>query len=667
MGSVWLAERNDGRFERRVAVKFLNFAVTARGGVERFEREGKILGRLTSPHIAELLDAGVTESGEPYLVIEHVEGEHIDAYCDRHAADVDTRIRLFLDVLSAVAQAHASLIVHRDIKPSNVLVRSDGRVKLLDFGIAKLLADDATPGLTTLLTADGGGALTPQYAAPEQLTGGGITTTTDVYALGVLLFVLLTGQHPTGPGPHSSADLVKSITETEAPVASHTVASAIDTAAAEKRGATPEKLRRRLRGDLDTIIAKTLKKKPEERYNSVAALGDDLRRYLQHEPIAARPDTLAYRLRKYVRRHRVGVALTTVLVLLLIGFAMIQAIQLRRITRERDRADRITNFMTGVFRVSDPNERVGSTVTAREVLDKAAKDIDTGLAKDAELQAQMMRVMGRAYLNLGLFSRAQALFERSNQLSGSFGDRRDRDTLKATHDLAWALLQEGQVAEAERLERKLLDTQRRAMGADHTDTLATMGELAFTLCQEDKCEEGVKLNQEVLEKQKRALGPDAYDTLGTVNNLAIMLSESGHPHEALAMQQDSYTRHLRVFGLENIGTINSMLNLADFQRDTGQDDAAIESFNRLLETERRVLGPDQGETAGTKYDLASVLMRKGKSEDALSLLEQAIDYLPPRIALGLEADPMFASLHGDPRFASLVARARKRAATQQPN
>src|SRR5215472_4425863 len=189
MGSVWLAERSDGRFERRVAVKFLNFAVAARGGAERFKREGRILGRLADPHIAELIDAGVTANGEPYLVLEHVEGEHIDEYCDRHALSVEARVKLFLDVLGAVAEAHAHLIVHRDIKPSNVLVRNDGQVKLLDFGIAKLLADGATPAPPTLLTADGGGALTPLFATPEQVTGGAVTTATDVYALGVLLYM----------------------------------------------------------------------------------------------------------------------------------------------------------------------------------------------------------------------------------------------------------------------------------------------------------------------------------------------------------------------------------------------------------------------------------------------------------------------------------------------
>src|SRR5215472_18593452 len=193
MSSVWLAERSDGRFQRRVAVKFLHFAVAAREGVERFRREGSILGRLTHPHIAELIDAGVAANGQPYLVLEYVPGEHFDRYCDDRKLNLEARIKLFLDVLSAVAQAHANLIVHRDLKPSNVLVRNDGRVKLLDFGIAKLLEGDGHPGETAPLTVEGARAMTPEYAAPEQSLGGTITTGTDVYALGVLLYVLLTG------------------------------------------------------------------------------------------------------------------------------------------------------------------------------------------------------------------------------------------------------------------------------------------------------------------------------------------------------------------------------------------------------------------------------------------------------------------------------------------
>jgi serine/threonine protein kinase len=323
MGNVWLAERSDGRFERQVAVKFLRHAVASGGAAERFKREGRILGQVAHPHIAELIDAGVTAKGEPYLVLEHVKGKQIDEYCDERQLDIDARIKLFLDVLGAVAHAHAHLIVHRDIKPSNVLVNNEGEVKLLDFGIAKLLADDAGPAAATQLTLEGGEGLTPQFAAPEQITRGPITTATDIHALGILLYVLLTGQHPAGPGPQSPAKLVKAILDVEPPSASDVVAAAdakIDTEGiAQRRASTAEKLRRILRGDLDTVVSKALKKKPSERYASVSAFADDLRRYLKHEAISARPDTFAYRTAKFVRRNRTAVAFTSISIALVIG------------------------------------------------------------------------------------------------------------------------------------------------------------------------------------------------------------------------------------------------------------------------------------------------------------------------------------------------------------
>ena len=667
MGTVWLAERSDGRFERRVAIKFLNFAME-RAGAERFRREGSFLARLAHPHIAQMIDAGVTPDGQPYLVLEYCDGEHVDEYCDHQALDVDARIRLFLDILAAVAHAHTNLIVHRDLKPSNVIVAPSGDVKLLDFGIAKLLADTETPAEATVVTLEAGAALTPRFAAPEQLTGGQITTATDVYALGVLLYQLLTGCHPAGTVTQSTVELVRAIVETEPPRISDAVDES-DEDAARKRSTSPEKLRRSLRGDLDLIVAKAIRKNSAERYASVSAFEEDLRRYLDHQPISARPDALSYRLRKYVRRHRVGVAVAAGLVLVLAAFSMIQAIELRRITRERDRADRIAEFMTGIFKISDPNEHAGQAVTARAVLDKAAEDIRNNLNNDPELRARMLHVMGRAYLNLGLYSRAEALFREGIQASGSVRGQNSTDTLRMTHDLAWALLQEGRVAEAESVERKLLDTQRRVLGPEHGDTLATMEELAFTVCNEGKgqCAEGIDLTRHVLEQHERTLGPDAFYTLATMNNLAIMLASDGRAQEAIDVQQESLKRHLRHFGPDNIGTVNAMLELGEFQRDAGRDDDAQATLENLLAIEKRAFAPDQGETAATEYDLASVFLRKGQTDRALASLREALNgNLAPRIAQDLPTDPLFASLRNDPRFRELTTLAQKRFPPQSP-
>jgi serine/threonine protein kinase/Tol biopolymer transport system component len=326
MGTVWLAERSDGRFERRVAVKVLNIALMGKGGEERFKREGRILGRLTHPHIAELIDAGVSPAGQPFLVLDYVEGDHIDRYCDQNKLDIRARVWLLLDVLHAVAQAHANLIVHRDLKPSNILVGTDGQAKLLDFGIAKLLEGDGPNGEAPL-TLEGGRALTPEYAAPEQLKGEPVTSATDVYASGVLLYVLLTGQHPVGAGPHTPAGLVKAILDTEPPRPSEIVVSTVtneepSVSNARRRATTPDKLARSLRGDLDTIVAKALKKNPPERYASIQAFADDLERYLRHEPIRARPDAIVYRVVKFVRRHRNSVTAALLVMLALIGTAI---------------------------------------------------------------------------------------------------------------------------------------------------------------------------------------------------------------------------------------------------------------------------------------------------------------------------------------------------------
>src|SRR5262249_5591162 len=299
--SVWLARRCDGRFEGRAAVKFLNIALVGGAGEDRFKREGSFLARLAHPHIAHLIDAGTSATGQPYLILEYVEGQQIDWYCDQKAFEVDARIQLFLEVLAAVAHAHANLIVHRDIKPSNVLVNTEGRVKLLDFGIAKLLEAETTLGEATALTREGGRALTPAYAAPEQVTGDAITTATAVYALAVLLYLLLTGKHPAESSLHSPAGLMKAIVETEAPRPS------------DVQGLS-KKRRRVLRGDLDTIVIKALKKNPAERYPSVTAFAEDLRRYLGHQTISARPDTLAYRTVRFVRRYRVPVAAAAVVI-----------------------------------------------------------------------------------------------------------------------------------------------------------------------------------------------------------------------------------------------------------------------------------------------------------------------------------------------------------------
>jgi eukaryotic-like serine/threonine-protein kinase len=457
MGSVWLAQRSDGRFERQVAVKFLNIALMGKGGEERFKREGSILGRLAHPHIAELIDAGISQAGQPYLVLEHIEGEDIDQYCDQHKLDIKARIQLFLDVLAAVAQAHANLIVHRDLKPANVLVRNDGQVKLLDFGIAKLLDGDGPAREPATLTVEGARAMTPEYAAPEQLLGGAITTGTDVYALGVLLYVLLTGQHPAGIGPHTPADLVKAIVDTEPARPSDTVVAIranIDVATnATKRATAPDKLRRLLRGDLDTIVAKALKKEPKERYFSVTAMADDLRRYLRNEPISARRDTLYYRAAKFVRRNRTAVALATLAIVAMGAGVVGTLIQARTARAQRDfalrqlvRAHATIEFNEFLLSDAAPS---GKPFTVNELLGRAENILARQHSADDTSRVELMVDIGDQYSTQDEDAKARRVLEEAYKLSRPLHESITR--AEASCSLAGALARDGELARAEAL------------------------------------------------------------------------------------------------------------------------------------------------------------------------------------------------------------------------
>lgn len=482
MGTVWLAERNDGRFERRVAVKLVHFSVVTEGGAERFRFEGRILGRIAHPNIAELIDAGVMPNGQPYLVIEYVDGEPIDEHCDQRMLDLNARIALFLQLTGAVAHAHANLIVHRDIKPSNVFVGTDGRVKLLDFGIATLLDRDGITAAPTPLTMESGVALTPLFAAPEQVSGGSITTATDVYALGLLFYLLLTGRHPVGTSQRSPAELIKAITESEPVLASEAIASAGAENAAKNRATTPEKLRRQLRGDLDTIAAKALRKDPLQRYASVTAFADDVRRYLAHQPIQARRDTLVYRAAKFVRRNRVSFsAATLALAGILAGSAA--ALYQAHLARERFRDVRDLAH-TFVFDLYDKVAVLEGSTQAREMMVRTGLKYLDDLARTAGGDLNLQREIAAAYVkigdaegfptkpNLGRISDAVASYRKAGAIYRSIAARdpaylpdlaayylRYAGLIRFTHDL-------GEARQLSRSAIRTFDRMRRQGGLD---------------------------------------------------------------------------------------------------------------------------------------------------------------------------------------------------------
>ncbi len=429
-GSVWRARRNDGRHEGEVAVKLLHMSLLGHAAAERFRREGAILARLIHPNIAGLLDAGLTPAGQPFMVLELVEGEAIDVHCDRLALDTGARLRLFLDVLSAVSHAHRHLVVHRDLKPTNVFVTAEGRVKLLDFGIAKLIDADSEADGATELTREGGRALTPEYAAPEQFLGGEVTTATDVYALGVVLFKLLGGRHPTPCGRGSPSRMLQAVVEQDPARLSrfdtrseHPSGGRPDNdAIAAKRSSTLAKLGKQLAGDLDNILAKTLRKLPAERYASVDALAEDLRRHLAHQPISVRVDAWSYRAAKFFRRHRTAALGVAVSLLTMLAGVIGTAIQARNAhqqslvaARERDQALRELTYAEAA------NEFIGNVLTEGSrrptssvgLLDQADALLEAQFADAPALRLRMQLMLATMYVELTEERKALALLDRA--------------------------------------------------------------------------------------------------------------------------------------------------------------------------------------------------------------------------------------------------------------
>jgi eukaryotic-like serine/threonine-protein kinase len=589
MSSVWLAERMDGRFERRVVVKFLNIGLVGKIGEQRFKREGRILALLTHSNIAKLIDAGVSQTSQPYLVLEYIEGHHIDLYCDHHRLDIRARIRLFLDVLAAVAQAHINLIVHRDLKPSNVLVGNDGQVKLLDFGIAKLLENEDQPSSATQLTVEGGRALTPEYAAPEQFKDEGITTATDVYALGVLLYRLLTGQHPAGTVPSTPVDLVKAIVDAEPIRLSDAVTRnkpdiEIALTNAARRSTTPEKLRRHLRGDLETIVAKALKKEPKERYASVTAFADDLRRYLRSEPISARPDSLAYRLTKFILRHRAALALT--------GFAAIATaagltgtlLQSRTARAERDfafaqlsRAESVNDLNEFLLSDAAPS---GKLFTVNDLLIRAERIVERQQNKRDPQRVEMLISLGRQYNVLDEQAKSHQLLSEAYDLSRELTDHSIR--ARASCALASVLALKGQHERAE----KLIQQGLQELGQ----------QLRFT--------------------------PDDIFCLIRGSEVA---RERDDPREAVA-RVEAAQKALKRLPFES-GLVNSQLlmDMAESYRYAGRYDEANAAFARAS-SQLTALGRDETQTAVTLLNnWGTLLVLAGRPRDGEIVLRRAID------------------------------------------
>ncbi len=667
MGAVYRGVRDDGRYVQQVAVKLLNPAFASADAKARLETERRILARLEHPAIARLLDGGSTDDGVPYLVMEFVDGEPIDTWCDQQGLDTEARLRLFVQVCRAVDHAHRNLVVHRDLKPSNILVDTDGRPRLLDFGIAKLV--DGAPGVTRT----GEVVLTPSHASPEQITGGTVTTATDVYALGVLLYDLLTGRPPYGGAGTPAAALAREIVEAPPPRPSAAVTdggSSRRLAAARARGErlTPQRLAQELSGDLDNIVLMALRKEPDRRYPTAADLADDIERSLADLPVRARRDTLGYRATKFVRRHPVAVPVSALAMLLAVGAA---GVFTWRLAQERDRAlaaearaTRVAEFTASVLRNTGADQGADRNLPVQTLLGRAAARVDVELAGDPAVATRLRTALGDALMSWGDYDAARRQLEAALATARLRGAEGERDAAEAmqllgtvAHDqselersLDWTQQAEalfrrvgtpaeqasalGDVAmslnalrrrdEAEPVFRETLRLMRQVYGgADHDDIAWILNNLAWCLHAMGRLDEAEPLYLEALAMQRR-LGAPQTTLQQTQNNLAGVYYDRGRLDAAEQLWREVLQQYEQVFGAEGHAAVargRSMVALIDIER--GHWDEAVQLMQAAVATNQSLLGEKHRWTAGTMLRLGNALLGAGRLRDAERWMQRA--------------------------------------------
>ncbi len=629
LGTVYLATREDEGFPLEVALKMVDRRFSSRRDRERLIEERRILATLTHPNIARVFDAGTAADGTPYFVLERIEGEPIDLHCDRLRLSVEKRIELFLGVCEAVAYAHRRLVIHRDIKPSNILVSAEGVPKLLDFGIAKVLDDDREG-----LTLAGERLLTPDYASPEQLAGEALTTATDLYSLGALLFVLLAGRPVFALRGLRPAEMERQVCRTTASLVSAAAGDTEPSATesenphAERvavlRGTSSGRLKRRLRGDLDTIVAQALRKEPQRRYPSVEQLAEDLRRHLAGRPIAARGDSGLYRAGRFVARHRVPVAAACLVLLALVAGLVSTVRQMRRAQIEQARTEQVASFLVGLFEAVDPNVARGAEPSAREILDRGGRDLlaerNAGLAP--EVQATLAGTIGRVYRQLGHYAEAERLLTRALDL------RRQRDgpveVARALVDLAQLHDDRGDYERAARELQLALDLESRSLPADAPDRATTLYRLASVEVGRGRADEAERRLKEALAIRRRAFGERSLPVAEVRHARAQILYRSGRLEEAEAELNAVLALRRARLGEDHPASLTVLNDLASVRFDRGDAAGALALLKRTVALREKVLGVDHPYVATALLNLATVARRGGDLPLSRRAVERAL-------------------------------------------
>ncbi len=669
MGTVYVAMRADDQYRKRVAIKLVRRGMDTEQILSRFRHERQILASLDHPNIARLLDGGTTEEGLPYFVMEHIEGQRIDEYCDARRLTTIERLKLFREVCSAIHYAHQNLIVHRDVKPSNILVTPDGAPKLVDFGIAKLLKPEMY-ARTIAPTIAAVRPMTPDYASPEQVRGQPITTASDIYSLGVLLYELLTGHRPYRGAGLTLQELEMAICdeEPERPsTAVNRVEEVIDEDGSSQKTLSPEtvsrtregqpdKLQRKLKGDLDNIVLMAMRKEPQRRYASVEQFSEDIRRHLDGLPVIARKDTFGYRTDKFVRRHKFGVAAATALIVLAIAAAVAIVMQSARAARERDKAEKVSAFLVDIFKLSDPSEARGKTVTARDILDKGAERIERELKDQPDVQATLMDTIGLVYRGLGFYDSAAPLLEKSLSLRRELFGGEHLDVAKSLNDLGLVMIDKQNTASAEPLLKEALAMRRKLLGKEHKDVAESMNLLGLVLYFRGDFASAEQLQRETLAMRRRLLGNEHQDVAQSLNNLGLTLHDRGEDDAAEPFLQEALAIDRRLLGDEHTEVATFMINLASVKFAKGDFEEAERLHREGLVLDRKLWGNEHPRVALRLNNLAEAIRERGAYEEALPLYREAIAI--DRKAIGEESwtvalftSNLAAALHGEGNLA----------------